>query len=166
MLAIRFLSRLGGSDPLAIEAGLISDLWDADRRGRAVAVYTFLLLLGPALGPIAGGFTAQDTTWRWIFWASSIASCLFQLVAMIYLRDTYGPKILCNKARRLEKEKKAIGLHIKHDLPQATPRKKLRINLTRPVRLLATQVIIQFLALYMAYSYGIMFLVLSTFPSL
>ena len=85
---------------------------------------------------------------------------------MIYLRETYGPKILRNKARRLEKAKKAVGLHVEHDLPQETPRKKLRINLTRPVRLLATQVIIQFLALYMAYSYGIMFVVLSTFPSL
>lgn len=42
----------------------------------------------------------------------------------------------------------------------------LRAALIRPFRLLTTQPIVQALALYMAYSYGIMYLVLSTFPLL
>lgn len=42
----------------------------------------------------------------------------------------------------------------------------MRTSLVRPFRLLLTQPIVQVLALYMAYVYGIMYLVLSTFPSL
>lgn len=42
----------------------------------------------------------------------------------------------------------------------------LRGALIRPFRLLLTQPIVQVLALFMAYVYGIMYLVLSTFPSL
>ena len=76
------------------------------------------------------------------------------------------PQDTAQQSQALREGKKAVGLHVEHDLPQETPHKKLRINLTRPVRLLATQVIIQVLALYMAYGYGIMFLILSTFPSL
>lgn len=41
----------------------------------------------------------------------------------------------------------------------------LKTSLVRPFRLLGTQVIIQVLALYMAYLYGLLYLVLSTFPS-
>lgn len=42
----------------------------------------------------------------------------------------------------------------------------LRASLVRPFRLLATQPIVQVLAVYMAYMYGMMYLMLSTFPAL
>lgn len=40
------------------------------------------------------------------------------------------------------------------------------MSLVRPFRLLSTQLIVQVLALYMAYTYGLMYLMLSTFPTL
>lgn len=40
------------------------------------------------------------------------------------------------------------------------------MSLVRPFRLLSTQVIVPVLALYMAYTYGLMYLMLSTFPTL
>jgi hypothetical protein len=42
----------------------------------------------------------------------------------------------------------------------------LRVSLVRPFRLLLTQPIVIALALYMAYLYGLMYLLLSTFPTL
>jgi hypothetical protein len=44
--------------------------------------------------------------------------------------------------------------------------KVLSVALIRPFRLLGTQIIIQFIAVYMAYLYGLMYLLLSTFPGL
>lgn len=150
MLAFRFLSGLGASAPLSVGAGLVSDLWDADGRGRAVAVYTFLPLLGPAVGPIAGGYITQETTWRWIFWASSMAAGVCEVTALIFLRETYGPKILQKKVKYLEKAQPGLKLHTEYDEAQDSLGRKLRVNLIRPFRLLGTQPIIQFLALYMA----------------
>jgi len=46
-IAFRFLSGLGGGAPLAIGAGVLSDLWRPEERGRAAALYS----LGPLLGP-------------------------------------------------------------------------------------------------------------------
>lgn len=84
MLAFRFLAGLGGSAPLAIGGGLLSDVWNADQRGKAISIYSLAPLLGPAVGPIAGGeqqkqsqqsnvilnhfpgFIAEKTTWRWV----------------------------------------------------------------------------------------------------
>lgn len=150
MLAFRFLSGLGASAPLSVGAGLVSDLWDADGRGRAVAVYTFLPLLGPAVGPIAGGYITQETTWRWIFWSSSIAAGLCELAALIFLRETYSPKILQKKVKHLENAQTGLKLHTEYDDAQESLGRKLGVNLSRPFRLLGTQSIIQFLALYMA----------------
>lgn len=64
MIAFRFLSGLGGSAPLSIGGGVIGDAWLAHERGRAVSVYSLMPLLGPAVGPIAGGFITENTTWR------------------------------------------------------------------------------------------------------
>lgn len=49
MMAFRFLSGLGGSAPLAIGGGLLSDCWKAEERGRAIAIYSLAPLLGPAV---------------------------------------------------------------------------------------------------------------------
>lgn len=61
MLAFRFLAGLGGSAPLAIGGGLLSDTWSADQRGKAISIYSLAPLLGPAVGPIAGGFIAEKS---------------------------------------------------------------------------------------------------------
>lgn len=58
LIAFRFLSGLGGSAPLAIGGGILSDCWHAEERGRAISIYSLAPLLGPAVGPIAGGFIA------------------------------------------------------------------------------------------------------------
>ena len=58
LTAFRFLSGLGGSAPLALGGGMLSDCWHAEERGKAVSIYSLAPLLGPAVGPIAGGFIA------------------------------------------------------------------------------------------------------------
>lgn len=66
LMAFRFMSGLGGSAPLAIGGGLLSDCFHADQRGKAISIYSLAPLLGPAIGPIAGGFIAENTTWRYV----------------------------------------------------------------------------------------------------
>lgn len=63
MLAFRFLSGLGGSAPLAIGGGILADCFYPEQRGKAIGVYSLAPLIGPAIGPIAGGFIAGNTTW-------------------------------------------------------------------------------------------------------
>lgn len=58
LIAFRFLSGLGGSAPLALGGGVLSDCWHAEERGKAISIYSLAPLLGPAVGPIGGGFIA------------------------------------------------------------------------------------------------------------
>ncbi|KAL8832741.1 MAG: hypothetical protein Q9191_000078 [Dirinaria sp. TL-2023a] len=166
MIAFRFLSGLGGSAPLAVGGGVLSDCWKPEERGRAISIYSLAPLLGPAIGPIAGGFITQNTTWRWAFYSVSIADALIQLLGLFLLRESYAPKLLHAKANKLRKETGNRNLHTEYEHSDRNFANTMKRSLIRPFRLLGTQHIIQVLALYMAYLYGLMYLVLSTFPVL
>ena len=120
----------------------------------------------PAVGPIAGGFISEHTTWRWAFHATSIADALIQISGLFFLRETYAPKILHVKANKLRKETGNSDLHTEFEHPERSLANVLKESLVRPFKLLGTQLIVQALAVYMAYLYGLMYLVLSTFPRL
>jgi multidrug resistance protein len=166
MIAFRFLAGLGGSAPLAIGGGVLSDLFRPEERGRAISIYSLAPLLGPAIGPIAGGFISEKTTWRWVFWATTIADAVIQISGLFFLQETYSPVLLHRKKLKLIKETGNENLHTEYDNPDRTVLRTLEISLSRPFKLLGTQIIVQVLSLYMAYLYGLMYLVLTTFPSL
>ncbi|KAI0173195.1 MFS general substrate transporter [Hypoxylon sp. FL1284] len=162
LLAFRLLSGFGASVADAVAGGFISDLWDAEERGRAFAIYMAAPLLGPALGPICGAFIAQGTTWRWIFYVTSIASGVVILISIPLLHETFEPR-----TREVLREKKDG----QNNASTASPRQKvanvlkhMRIHLQRPLRMLGTQAIVQLLATYMALLYGTMFLFLFMYP--
>ncbi|KAF4971970.1 hypothetical protein FZEAL_9708 [Fusarium zealandicum] len=164
ILVFRFLSGLGGSAPQALGGGVLSDCWRAEERGTATAIYSLAPFLGPAIGPIAGGYLTQYMNWRWVFWVVSMADAVVQILAFLFLQETYPPKILKLKADRLRKETGNKALHTEFENPDRTFLQSLRKNLMRPFIMLFTQPAIQITALYRAYLYGLMYLVLASFP--
>jgi MFS family permease len=155
MMAFRFLAGLGGSAPLAIGGGVLSDVFTADQRGKAISIYSLMPLLGPAIGPVAGGFIAENTTWRWVFWSTTILDGFIQLSGFFFLQETYAPTILAKKSARLRKETGNAALHTEWE-DEKKLSQILKTAAIRPFKLLGTQVIIQIIAMYMAYLYGLM----------
>ncbi len=167
MIVFRFLSGLGGSAPLAIGGGVLGDLFTAEQRGRALSMYSLAPLLGPAIGPIAGAFVTQNTTWRWIFHATSIVDALIQVGGMFFLRETYAPVLLRWKRNRLRKETGNMALYTAFDRDGSdNVLASLSRAFSRPFIMLGSQPIVQVLALYMMYLYGILYLQLAAFPTL
>ncbi|KAL8928100.1 MAG: hypothetical protein Q9172_001010 [Xanthocarpia lactea] len=148
MIVFRFLSGLGGSAPLAIGGGVLSDCWKAEQRGRAISLYILAPLLGPAIGHIAGGFNTENSTWRWAFYATSIADALIQCSGLFFLRETYPAKILHIKAKRLRQETGNESLHTEYEHPERSLVTVLENAISRPFHLLGTQPIVQVLACF------------------
>ena len=113
---------------------------------------------------VAGGLITQYSTWRWVFWGTSIVDGLVQVLATLFLNETYPPAILAKRVTRLKKENGNNNLHTKWQNPNHSCAMILRKNLVRPFIMLGTQPTIQVLALYRGVVYGLMYLVLSTFP--
>lgn len=162
----RFLAGLGGSAPFVIGGGILADCWVAEERGRSIAIYTLAPLLGPVLGPVMGGFITERTSWPWVFWVISIADGAVQVLGFLLLRETYAPTILAKKAQKLREASGNQAWHTKWETPGRSFPKILKLALVRPFILLGTQPIIQVLAVYMAYLYGVVYLVLTTLPTL
>lgn len=77
----RFLSGFFASAPLTLAGGTISDIWDNNERGLAIALFAAAPYGGPVLGPIIGGFVGEKLGWRWILWVNMIfAGVMYVLV--------------------------------------------------------------------------------------
>ena len=166
ILAFRILAGFGASVSLATGTGVISDLWPPEQRGRAISIYASGPLLGPAIAPIIGGFIAQNEDWRWIFWGLSIAAGAFLASAATFLRETYPPQILRRKAWHLRKQ---TGDHTLDTRNGDLDRPKLPFllkSLSRPPFLIVREPLIQLAALYALCVYGLMYVILYTFPQL
>ncbi|MCO5565330.1 hypothetical protein L7F22_019003 [Adiantum nelumboides] len=80
--AFRFLAGLGGAGPISVGGGALSDIWSADERGKAIALFSIGPLLGPAIGPIAGGFMVEhdlivgQQAWRWVFYITTMVAAV------------------------------------------------------------------------------------------
>ncbi|KAH8889865.1 major facilitator superfamily transporter [Thozetella sp. PMI_491] len=166
MIAFRFMAGLGGSAPLAIGGGVLGDLFPPEQRGQAMSIYSLAPLLGPAIGPLAGGFITERSSWRWIFHATTIADAVIQVAGLVFLQETYAPVLLARKRARLVKETGNTALHTEFDRLDRTVTQTLTTAFVRPFRMLATQIIVQVLALYFLCLYGLLYLQLSTFPRL
>ncbi|KAK6341422.1 hypothetical protein TWF696_008498 [Orbilia brochopaga] len=168
MIVFRFLSGAGGAAPLALGGGVLSDVWPAEQRGKGISMYSLAPLLGPAIGPVAGGWIVQSGLgWRWIFYIISMVDVAIQIIGFFFLKETYAPKLLQEKARRLRKETGNMHLHTPYETDEKRKFSRiLKTALVRPFILLGTQPIVQFLAAYMAFLYGLLYLVLATFPRL
>lgn len=144
---------------------LISDCWAPEERGKAVGIYSLAPLLGPVIGPLAGGFIAQNTTWRWVFYATTITAVAIQFAGFYHLPESHATILLQKRRDRLAKETGNQNLYIAKD-KQETLLQAIATSMARPTRLLATQPIVQLIALYMGYLFGLFYLILSTFPTL
>lgn len=171
--AFRFLSGIGGSAPLAIGGAVIGDLFDPEHRGQAVALYSLAPLLGPVIGPVAGGWIAEKSTWRWVFWSASIADGMIQCFGIYFLAETYPPVLLhrradiLRKAMDTEKGKKQYReIRTPFEVQERHWKRLMARTLGRPFKLFALEPILQLFGTYIAFIYGLIYLVLTTVPEI
>ena len=86
-----FLARLGvgigeaGGSPPA--HALISDLYEKEKRGRALAVYSAGLYLGTLLGFALGGALVDTLDWRQAFFVVGLPGLLFSIIVWTTVRE-------------------------------------------------------------------------------
>ncbi|KAF2724296.1 putative efflux pump antibiotic resistance protein [Polychaeton citri CBS 116435] len=168
LIASRFLAGFGASAIYALAGGVLSDIWRPEQRGKSLGVYLVVPLLGAAVGPIIGGFIAERTTWRWMFWSTSVFQTVMIFVSFFSFPESYGTLILRRRAASIRKQ---TGNDQYYTVAEQLDGDRKTIHvlmqaLTRPLRLLMFHPIIQLSALLSGFDYGILYVVLSTFSNL
>ncbi|KUJ21667.1 synaptic vesicle transporter [Mollisia scopiformis] len=166
LIVLRFISGVFASATLGIGGGTISDLFRSKDRGKGVAIYSWCAVAGPLFGVILGGFIAKYTTWRWAFFSTSILSACIQLIGLYMLEETYPPLLLRRRKWSIIKETGDTRYYTLHDHLDHVTARVLSQNLIRPFKLLATQPIIQVMALYNGFLYGNTYIFFADFVNL
>ncbi|KAI9775680.1 MAG: hypothetical protein M1839_000947 [Geoglossum umbratile] len=154
---------MAGGTPLTIGGGTIADMVPPNRRGAITAIFTLGMLVGPVIGLTVGGFLSQAKGWRWIFWLLTILSGAMTIASAIFLRETYPPLLLSRRAARLRKERRD-GSSRSGGNPPPQRREVFARAIMRPLKMLFLSPVNTALALYMAIIFGIIYLILATFP--
>ncbi|KAH6842627.1 general substrate transporter [Chaetomium sp. MPI-CAGE-AT-0009] len=164
LMAFRFLMGVAGSVPITIGSGSIADMMPVEMRGRAMAAWALGPLLGPCIGPVAGGYLIRAAGWRWVYWLIAIVAGIITVFTYFTLKESYAPVILERKARRLRKEtgneelRSALAGNA-----TTTPSEKLKAAIVRPLKLLFLAPIVTSMSLYVAVTYGVLYLLFATF---
>ncbi|KAG6878232.1 hypothetical protein C0993_010354 [Termitomyces sp. T159_Od127] len=172
LIAFRLLAGLGGSAPLAIGGGVIGDVWHPEERGKAISIYSLAPLLGPVVGPVCGAWIAERSTWRWVFWSTTIVDAIIQIFGVFYLQETFAPLLLARKAaairKTLDPEKaQTANVYTVYEVSgKPSWSEIIRKALTRPFFIFSQEHIVQLLGTYMAFIYGLMYVFLTAMPAI
>lgn len=159
ILVLRFLGGLTGSPSLAVGAGTNADLFPPRWRAYATSAFLVAPFLGPAVGPLVGGFAAQFKSWRWTQWCILFIGTA-AYIASLFMQETYKKIILQRRAKRLGIEPPK-GPQLKG---AAAIKFILTVTLFRPVKMLLTEPIVMFLSLYTAFTFALLFCFFAAFP--
>ena len=64
----RVLQGLGGGALQPTQMAILRQTFPPREQGMAMAVYTMVILIGPAVGPVLGGWLTDNYSWPWIFY--------------------------------------------------------------------------------------------------
>ncbi|KAL7624155.1 hypothetical protein AAE478_005712 [Parahypoxylon ruwenzoriense] len=164
MLLFRFFVGICASAPIAIVTGILADIFnDSVTRGRAMAWFMATTVFGPLLAPVISGFCSTNIGWRWTFWIGLMFAGA-TLILVVFLPETYAPVLLARRAAKLRKADPTARVYSAtelepHDLTQLVTR-----VLTRPIRMILTELIVTATCLYLSLVYAIFYMSFQAFP--
>ena len=153
LLVCRFIDGIAFSAPMTLVGGTLADLWHPEERGVPMAAFSAAPFLGPAIGPLAGGFLFGALGWRWLYWIQLILSGVAWLLITFTVPETFAPTLLSKRASTMRKELNDDRYTTEKELDLRPFAERMKIFLLRPVQLLTRELIVVLLALYMAVLY-------------
>ncbi|KAM0500918.1 hypothetical protein ACHAP8_004637 [Fusarium lateritium] len=165
LLVLRFLTGSVGSAPLSNAPAIIADMFDKSERGMAMCMFSGAPFLGPAIGPIAGGFLAQTEGWRWLHGVMAIFTGIIWIVVTLLIPETYAPYILRQRSKKLSGATGKVYISgYDADRPARSATHHLKATLTRPWVLLFKEPIVLITSIYISIVYGTMYMCFAAFP--
>lgn len=151
VLICRFFGGAFASCPLAVVAAVFSDLYSNETRGLSLVAFSAVVFIGPLCASTVGGFTIMnpDLGWRWTEYIPAMLGAVALILNIVFLKETYPPLILVQKANELRRRTKNWGIHAKQEEIEVDFRELVTKNFSRPLRLLFTEPIVFLLTLYM-----------------
>jgi DHA2 family multidrug resistance protein len=89
IVLFRFLQGLGGAALVPQSQAVLLDINPPERQGRAMAVWVLAVVVGPAVGPVLGGWLTDNYSWRWVFFINIPFGVLSVLGLLSSMRESH-----------------------------------------------------------------------------
>lgn len=165
LMVTRFFGAFFASAPVTNTGGVLGDLYAPAYRGYAMAGYAMAVVGGPTLGPIVSAALVSDPSlgWRWTEYTTGMLQAVVLAAAVIFVDETYPPRLLVRKASLLRHATGNWALHARFEEWDVTLPELARKFLVRPLQLLSTP-ICALVTLYASFCYGILYMQLGAVP--
>ncbi|KXX76209.1 Polyamine transporter 4 [Madurella mycetomatis] len=153
----RFFAGFFGSAVVSVGGGTNADVWQPALAGLVYPFYFVSPFLGPAFGPVIGGFVNENLDFRWLEWV------ILFMIALNYLYslpqpETYKKTILQNRAR--EEGSNVLPLRT-FAFPSSALVQRI---LLKPFKMLFVESIVLFMTIYMAFNFAVFYSFFAAFP--
>ena len=166
LLAFRFITGFIGSPVLATGGASIADMYAPNKQVYGIAVWGIAAVCGPALGPLVGGFAAENEGWQWTIWELMWLSGACLVFLTIFLPETSSSNIIYRRTNRYRKATGNTDLKCQPEIEAdaMTGSEVAQMVLIRPFTLSFTEPICFLLNLYIALIYALLYLWFESFP--
>lgn len=164
VLIFRFLGGTFAAAPLTNTGAMISDIWDANMRGKAMAIFTVAPFAGPALGPTAAGFIGENVSWKWLFWVLTAFAVACEVLIIFTIPETYKPTLLVKKAQAKRLETGDLRYYALLERQEVNFKKRVENILARPFVILFHEPMLIAITLYHSFVYGCLYLLFAAYP--
>ncbi|KAK4184734.1 putative polyamine transporter [Podospora australis] len=165
-LIFRLFTGVFASAPLALVPGIIADICSDPRtRGRNMGFFFMTTVSGPLLAPIISGFCAETIGWRWAFWIGLIYAGA-TILPLFFLPETFGPVLLKRRAQNIRRQDPKARVVALSELDEGKKSftELTTIVLTRPIRMIIFEPIVNTSCAYLALCYAIFYMCFESFP--
>jgi len=88
IVAFRLLQGFFGAALVPLGQSVLLDIYTAEERGSAMALFGVSVMVGPVLGPVIGGWLTDHYSWRWVFYINVPLGVLAFAGLSFFLRET------------------------------------------------------------------------------
>lgn len=80
----RVMQGIGGGALVATSQAILYEVFPSREHSRAMALWGMGIMVGPAMGPVIGGYLTETLSWPWIFYVN-IPVCIAALILVVFL---------------------------------------------------------------------------------
>ncbi len=94
----RILQGLGGGALQPTQQAILRQTFPPEEAGMAMALFSMVIMIGPAVGPVLGGFITDNYAWPWIFYINLPVGIVGIMMTLRNVREPDDVR-LANRAR-------------------------------------------------------------------